>query len=175
MTTNNIRERAMELLSKKLGSSIPSAWVVDLERGVYNWVIDFANEKCVVKNWANPMFSRIYADKVRSVVSNLEDSYVGNARLLNRLVDDKEFLPHDIPYMRPEVACPERWVHILDVKNKKDANIGENTLTAMTDQFKCGRCKKRECVYYELQTRSADEPSSIFIRCLNCGHSWRIG
>ena len=44
---------------------------------------------------------------------------------------------------------------------------------AMTDQFKCGRCKSRKCIYYELQTRSADEGMTIFITCLNCGNRWR--
>lgn len=29
---------------------------------------------------------------------------------------------------------------------------------ASTDAFKCGKCKQRKCTYYQLQTRSADEP-----------------
>jgi transcription elongation factor S-II len=29
---------------------------------------------------------------------------------------------------------------------------------AETDQFKCGKCGKRQCTYYQMQTRSADEP-----------------
>ena len=28
---------------------------------------------------------------------------------------------------------------------------------------------KRECSYYELQIRSADESATLFITCLNCG------
>lgn len=170
----DVRGKAFDLFAAKL-VHLPKPWIVDLERGVYNWSIDYSTEKGIVKNWENPLFKSVYTDKVRSVLANLTDTYIGNTRLPKRLVEDKEFLPHDIPYMKPQVAFPERWRDILDIKNKKDAQIGESTLTAMTDQFKCGRCKKRECVYYELQTRSADEPSSIFIRCLNCGHSWRIG
>ena len=44
---------------------------------------------------------------------------------------------------------------------------------AMTDQFECKRCKSRETAYYEVQTRSADEPMTIFITCLNCGNRWK--
>ena len=44
---------------------------------------------------------------------------------------------------------------------------------AMTDQFKCGRCKSRKCTYYELQTRSADEGMTTFITCINCGNRWK--
>ena len=35
---------------------------------------------------------------------------------------------------------------------------------ASTDAFKCGKCKQRKCTYYQLQTRSADEPmTSTFV------------
>ncbi len=44
---------------------------------------------------------------------------------------------------------------------------------AMTDEFKCKRCKSRKTTYYEMQTRSADEPMTIFITCLTCGNRWK--
>ncbi|KAI6698696.1 hypothetical protein NL676_018815 [Syzygium grande] len=36
---------------------------------------------------------------------------------------------------------------------------------ATTDQFKCGRCGQRKTTYYQLQTRSADEPMTTFVTC----------
>ena len=44
---------------------------------------------------------------------------------------------------------------------------------AMTDQFKCRKCFSRSCSYYEVQTRSADEPMTQFITCLNCKNRWK--
>lgn len=35
-----------------------------------------------------------------------------------------------------------------------------------TDAFKCGRCQQRKCTFYQLQTRSSDEPMTIFITCM---------
>lgn len=32
---------------------------------------------------------------------------------------------------------------------------------AETDAFKCGRCHQRKCTYYQMQTRSADEPMTV--------------
>lgn len=32
---------------------------------------------------------------------------------------------------------------------------------AETDAFKCGRCQQRKCTYYQMQTRSADEPMTV--------------
>jgi DNA-directed RNA polymerase subunit M/transcription elongation factor TFIIS len=39
--------------------------------------------------------------------------------------------------------------------------------------FKCGRCRSMKTSYYEMQTRSADEPMTVFVSCLNCGKNWK--
>ena len=39
----------------------------------------------------------------------------------------------------------------------------------------CSKCKKNQTMFYQLQTRSADEPISTFISCCNCGFKWREG
>lgn len=35
---------------------------------------------------------------------------------------------------------------------------------AETDAFKCSRCNQRKCTYYQMQTRSADEPMTVSSR-----------
>jgi len=54
----------------------------------------------------------------------------------------------------------------------KRSMIAKNEAT--TDQFRCSRCNKRECSYSQLQTRSADEPMTVFVCCINCGHRWKM-
>lgn len=34
-------------------------------------------------------------------------------------------------------------------------------IQAETDAFKCSRCQQRKCTYYQMQTRSADEPMTV--------------
>ncbi len=36
----------------------------------------------------------------------------------------------------------------------------------------CPKCKARQSYYVEKQTRSSDEPMTLFITCV-CGHKWR--
>ena len=42
-----------------------------------------------------------------------------------------------------------------------------------TDMFTCYKCKSTNCSYYQLQTRSADEPMTTYVTCLECGQRWK--
>lgn len=171
---DELRENFIQEVIKRV-DIIDNAAAKDLEVGVFNWCLDESDKLKLQKNWKNPRFVSLYVDKARSILVNLDpNSYVQNKRLLNRLTD-KEFLPHDIPYMKPQNVFPEKWAELLDAKMKRDMHIFDEKQVSMTSDFKCSKCKKRECVYQELQTRSADEPMTIFISCLNCGHKWKIG
>lgn len=160
-----------------LGSlcNFDDATLHDLEAGVYNWAIKFADKERIPKTWKNQKFVTIYNSKARSVFANLDpNSYVGNTRCLTRLKDE-EFLPCEVAFLTRDTLFPDRWKEALDKKMKKDEHVYEERPQAMTNQFRCGKCKKRECAFQELQLRSCDEPMTLFITCLNCGNRWRIG
>ena len=40
--------------------------------------------------------------------------------------------------------------------------------------FTCGRCKSIKTTSTQKQTRSADEPMTVFVLCTNCGNRWKI-
>jgi transcription elongation factor S-II len=117
----------------------------------------------------------MYRQILSSVLSNIHpDSPVKNPRLLNRVIEG-EFKLEEIPYMTSYDMFPEKWFELKDKLLQREQKILEGNKSRATDQFKCRRCGKRECTYYELQTRSADEPMTIFVTCLNCGKEWRNG
>lgn len=167
------REKIIDLVIKK--TSLEEIWAKDFEIGIYNWCINYADKHKVVKSWSNQKFLNLYIEKARSNISNIDkNSYIENERLLKRL-NEKEFLPHDIAFMKPQNIFPERWTDILDLYLKRYENAYENRVVAMTDMYRCGKCKKNETVYHEIQSRSADESATIHIRCINCGNGWKIG
>lgn len=47
-------------------------------------------------------------------------------------------------------------------------------LEADTDMFQCGKCKQKKCTYYQLQTRSCDEPMTTFVTCTVCNNKWKF-
>lgn len=169
----DLRPKVVGLIQEK--TSIQDNIAKDVEIGIYNWCIAYADQHKIIKSWTNQKFANLYLQKARSVVTNMDkESYIKNERLVKRM-EEKEFLPHEIPFMKPENSFPERWKTTIDAYMKKYENAYENKVVAMTDMFICGKCRKRECTYYEIFSRSADEPAVIHIRCVNCGNSWKIG
>lgn len=145
----------------------------DFERGIYNHTLEEARRKGTRRVWDNPEFTSLYNIEARRCISNIDPkSYVSNPRLLTRLKDG-EFMPHDIPFMTYSELFPEKWAEALEMAMKREAKMLTVDKSMATDMFKCSKCGKRECTYYEMQTRSADEPMTQFIRCLNCGKQWR--
>ena len=81
----------------------------------------------------------------------------------------------NIAFMSYQEIFPEHWKQLLDEKYKREMAIYEDKPEAMTDAFKCRKCGSRSTSYYEVQTRSADEPMTVFCTCLNpkCGKKFR--
>lgn len=153
--------------------------MVEIEKGIYNWSIMFADRKSITKSWNDPRFINAYVNKARSILTLLaDDSYINtdsSFKTITSQIKDGDLKPYDMAFMKPYELVPSKWEEYIDRKHKKDDNICNSRQIAKTDLFKCGKCKKRECSYYELQVRSADESSTIFVTCLNCSHRWRIG
>ena len=55
-------------------------------------------------------------------------------------------------------AVGETQVSLRSLAEKSSAHA---CIQAETDAFKCSRCQQRKCTYYQMQTRSADEPMTV--------------
>tara|TARA_B100000925_G_scaffold290232_1_gene274970 strand:- start:1248 stop:1814 length:567 start_codon:yes stop_codon:yes gene_type:complete len=167
-------EQAKTLPKKrKLNNKQIETMAIDIEKGVYNKTIKFAEDNNTSKSWDNHIFLDMYRVFAISIYSNLKsNSYIKNYRLFDRLVD-KEFKGYELVTMDPQYTFPEHWKPYIDAKSKRDRVLYEINKEMATDVYKCTRCQKKECSYYQLQTRSADEPMTTFVTCLNCGKRWK--
>tara|TARA_B100001093_G_scaffold503646_1_gene558304 strand:- start:384 stop:923 length:540 start_codon:yes stop_codon:yes gene_type:complete len=164
------RSSYVDLLFKELNNKQLAR---NIEKSIYNYTIHISSKKGIKKNWKNPIFNNLYQSKVRSIYSNLKkDSYIQNINFQSRILNN-EFDIHKIAYLSSYDIFPDIWKELLDKKTRKDKLKYELKPEAMTDIFKCRKCNSRSCSYYEVQTRSADEPMTQFINCLDCGNRWR--
>jgi transcription elongation factor S-II len=139
----------------------------NLEKGIYNSCIVDAENKNIVKKWDNEYFIHIYIDKLRSVYNNLDSEYLINS------INSKSIKIHQIAFMSHQQMRPIKWKKLIDDKKIRDENKYTPKIEASTDNFTCWKCRSKKCTYYQLQTRSADEPMTTFVTCLSCGQRWR--
>ena len=96
-----------------------------------------------------------------------------NQDLVNKINTGK-ITSYDLINMKPWELCAIVWKDILEEQSKNDKIIIDKTPTYTTDQFVCTKCKNNKCKTYSLQTRSADEPMTIFVNCITCDNTWRM-
>ncbi len=65
--------------------------------------------------------------------------------------------------IKKDEAKPE--IKVLDENDQKES--------LSTIKIDCEKCGNDEAVWWMLQTRSADEPTTQFYRCTKCNNTWR--
>lgn len=55
--------------------------------------------------------------------------------------------------------------------NVFEENEGQDTMPTIAKE--CEKCGNGEAIWWMLQTRSADEPTTQFYRCTKCRYTWR--
>jgi transcription elongation factor S-II len=169
-TQDKIRDKYVNHLNKIVNEDQLSR---EIEKSIYNYIIRLSKEKNIQRTWNNPIFYKLYTSKIRSIYLNLDpDSYIDNKDFLVRVKTGSININH-IGELSVYDIYPENWKELMDIKLKRDKIKHELKPEAMTSLFKCGKCKSRETSYYEVQTRSADEPMTQFITCLNCNNRWK--
>lgn len=141
---------------------------INLERAIFNWTIQESGNRKALQEWSNPYFVQLYMDRLRTIWHNLK-----TLPHLVAQIESDELLPQTCVFMSHQEMNPAKWQAMIDAKSKRDKHKFEQRLEAATDTFQCRKCKTKHCTYYQMQTRSADEPMTIFVTCLDCGLRWK--
>jgi transcription elongation factor S-II len=140
----------------------------NIEKSIYNYSIKESTNRKIIKKWQNLLFCEIYNSRLRSIMINL-----GKKNELYHQIANGEITINRLAFMTHQEMNPEQWKERIDRKIKRDRLKFTNNVKASTDMFTCGKCKSKKCTYYEMQTRSADEPTTVFVTCLDCGKNWK--
>jgi transcription elongation factor S-II len=135
-------------------------------------------------------------DKIVEIEEKLNETLKGETPYLNRVLEimhnikdekNEEFRENIINgTIKPEDLCTMNSVDMLSKNRQKEI---EKEIEKKVDEvrsdwqekhgqitegvYKCRQCGGRKTIQHEQQTRSADEPMTLFITCLNCKNTWK--
>ncbi|KAJ2719488.1 transcription elongation factor TFIIS [Coemansia sp. Benny D115] len=164
LTGDDVRDKCIELLYNSLAAESNSDAELLVKRASGIEAIEFEKAKSV---------STGYRARIRSLCLNLRDKK--NPELRNNVIEGEISVERFCSMSSEEMASKElkETIDAIKKENMADAQAPK-AAAVVTDQFKCGRCKKRKCTYFQMQTRSADEPMTTFVTCLVCDNKWKF-
>ncbi|XP_066272388.1 transcription elongation factor A protein 1-like isoform X2 [Branchiostoma lanceolatum] len=164
-THDSVREKCREMLANALKTDAKP-------EDDFNYEFTAARiEECIFQEFKNTEMK--YKTRVRSRIANLKDTK--NPGLREKVLHG-DVSPEKMAKMTAEeMASPEmkELRQSLTKEAIRDAQMA-TTGGTQTDLLKCGKCKKRNVTYNQVQTRSADEPMTTFCYCNECGNRWKF-
>ena len=92
-------------------------------------------------------------------------------KLLNRELKTSMVFDMQPNHMWPGGPYDKRLQASIERSMKKEVSIvNEKDYKGL---FRCAKCREYKTTYYEMQTRSADEPMTVFITCHICDITWK--
>lgn len=148
---------------------------VRLEKHVWNWMIQTCERDGIrgeLLKWSNPRVRYRYTTRALSLEFNLKNTQ--NPGLVDRLAS-KQLSLKAFAAMTPHQMWPEHWEPVYQRvamrQMRREATVDPTTVP--DGAYTCSKCKSKKTVFTSMQIRSADEPSTQFVRCLNCGKAWK--
>jgi DNA-directed RNA polymerase subunit M/transcription elongation factor TFIIS len=139
-------------------------------------LVDRARKESIDIDWSNRTFWNLYRSRAISLYENLSglNSYVKNDENILEKVKNGDFALKHVAEMTSIDLCPSRWKDAIDRIIEQEKKLYSSSQNAAIFMW-CSSChKKTKCDYYQLQTRSADEPMTTFVTCLECDKRWKF-
>jgi len=161
------RQNVSKCLEKVFDNSITR---INIEKGIFNLTIKTCKDQEEALSWRNSFFVKEYSTTARKVIANL--TYTPNAPQVIQRVNDGMIKPEELASYTHAELNPDFWAE----QKLKTMSRHINTKPEQEHDgfFKCGKCKTYKTTYTQAQTRSADEPMTTFVTCLNCNNVWKF-
>eukprot|EP00539_Tryblionella_compressa_P005537 CAMPEP_0178753950 /NCGR_PEP_ID=MMETSP0744-20121128/11899_1 /TAXON_ID=913974 /ORGANISM="Nitzschia punctata, Strain CCMP561" /LENGTH=320 /DNA_ID=CAMNT_0020407829 /DNA_START=124 /DNA_END=1083 /DNA_ORIENTATION=- len=125
-----------------------------------------------------------YLSKARSLCFNIKKNSSLASQIILGQIEASELVSMSSEQLASEEkkkAMEERTKKMMESKQLDWEAQNESKINEMcgikgellnASLFTCGRCKSTKTTSTQKQTRSADEPMTVFVLCLNCGKRW---
>ncbi len=157
----------------KLENHLNEAMAHNVEKGIFNETIFVLTRDNDEADWNNPRFRTMYKNLAINTIGLVRNP---KCSLLDRL-KSREVQSFKVASMAPDEQWPEG--PYADLKRTMQIKEESKLLASDPDKvpdgmFPCKRCKSKKTTYYQLQTRSADEPMTTYVSCLKCNNKWKF-
>jgi DNA-directed RNA polymerase subunit M/transcription elongation factor TFIIS len=142
--------------------------VEEFEKQIFLMALKEATKRGVVAHWRNATFREYYLIYARTNYIHLTTLPNVKEKILSGEISLEQLPQHNHYSLNPE-----GWHDLRERQRIREEKELAGDRRMATDRFKCHRCGQKQCSYYQLQTRSADEPMTTFIKCLVCNNEWR--
>ena len=153
---------------KKLEKYVEWFIALEIEKGIF----EFSLIKIVIDKLQINFVENIYLAKLQDICDNLD---INNKRIDNQtllpMINNIDFKPFFVAFLSPSQMHPQRWNGITEKMKMKEDTLNN---MATTDIYECVKCHERKFIIYEMQMRSADEPTSKICTCTVCHNTFII-
>jgi DNA-directed RNA polymerase subunit M/transcription elongation factor TFIIS len=182
------RQYVQSAFAKILG---PGPIARNSEISVLNWARGRVQNED--SSWESRHFRTLYKFKAMSLIKEFERNVVTIVPKLRvegeRVVFEYSIIPQlvrkiqlkqldakRIAWYSSNILSPDGPMAQAILKNKK-LDLEMEEIKAREKDYEgilqCRKCKSKKTDYYQLQTRSADEPMTTYATCKNCGLKWK--
>lgn len=115
-----------------------------------------------------------YSNRVLEILHNIKENEEFRTKIVNGDIKSEELASMDVIKM----ITKEKQDQIVETKKNKvnsfQSDWDKKHRKVTNGVYKCRKCGGSKTTQQEMQTRSADEPMTIFITCLDCDNQWKI-
>lgn len=132
---------------------------IEIENGIF----EFALTYCYTNDYGVSYINATYRDKYCNIVQGINDNELLKTKILTNKMGLKQ-----MAFLLPSQLYPEKWECFIEKQRcikERESNI------VYTDAYKCYKCGEAKSKIVLVQTRSADEPMTMYIICLICGNT----
>lgn len=161
MKMNESREYVVDYLYMLFSEHIAE----NIEKSIFNSSVRRIKAMKMTASWESPHFVNIYKCKWLEIKRALEKGP------LHELIESGKIATKNVADQPPDVLWPDGPCDTMKKYLKSKETI--KVIEAPPGMFICRKCKSDKTTYYQLQTRSADEPMTTFVTCTNCDLRWK--
>ena len=166
--SQTFQQARAHVFHKLVNQGATSTQSKDIEKSI----LEYTKNQCKIRKmdeirWSDVRVRRLYIRKAQMIIKNM-----------NHIMDRLERSEIDGLSVANMTHCdinPDIWQPIIDrMKRREICTMITDNKERYDGLLKCEQCSSMNTRYVTMQTRSADEPETVFANCVDCGSNWTI-